>query len=77
MLYISELCEDCAVTNEIDYDIDDAWTSIHGSMTTDTWSRRVTYDFNSVLQLHHYDNFGTVIYICLETCLKGNSNTNK
>ena len=24
MLYISELCEDCAVANEIDYDIDDA-----------------------------------------------------
>ena len=30
MLYISELCEDCAVTNEIDYETDDAWTSIHG-----------------------------------------------
>ena len=30
MLYISELCEDCAVANEIDYEIDDAWTSIHG-----------------------------------------------
>ena len=26
MLYISELCEDCAVANEID----DAWTNIHG-----------------------------------------------
>ena len=26
MLYISELCEDCAVANEIDYEIDDAWT---------------------------------------------------
>ena len=25
MLYISELCEDCAVANEIDY----AWASIH------------------------------------------------
>ena len=30
MLYISELCDDCAVMNEIDYEIDDAWTSIHG-----------------------------------------------
>ena len=29
MLYISELCEDCAVANEIDYEIDDAWTCIH------------------------------------------------
>ena len=26
MLYISELCKDCAVANEID----DAWTNIHG-----------------------------------------------
>ena len=24
ILYISELCEDCAVANEIDYEIDDA-----------------------------------------------------
>ena len=30
MLYISELCEDCALANEIDYEIDDAWTNIHG-----------------------------------------------
>ena len=30
MLYISELCEDCAVANEIDYEIDDAWTNIPG-----------------------------------------------
>ena len=30
MLYISELCEDCAVANEIDYEIGDAWTNIHG-----------------------------------------------
>ena len=30
MLYISELCEDCAVANEINYEIDDAWTNIHG-----------------------------------------------
>ena len=30
MLYISELCEDCAVPNEIDYEIDNAWTNIHG-----------------------------------------------
>ena len=29
MLYISELCEDCAVANEIDYEIDNAWASIH------------------------------------------------
>ena len=26
----SELCEDCAIANEIDYEIDDAWTNIHG-----------------------------------------------
>ena len=30
MLYISELREDCAVANEIDYEIAVAWTSIHG-----------------------------------------------
>ena len=24
------LCEDCAVANEIDYEIDNAWTNIHG-----------------------------------------------
>ena len=30
MLYISELCKDCAVANEINYEIDDAWTNIHG-----------------------------------------------
>ena len=67
MLYISELCEDCTVANEIDY----AWTSIHdnghvyhitwvpppprvrepASMTTDTWSRRVTSDFYSALSI--------------------------
>ena len=29
MLYISELCEDCTVANEIEYEIDYAWTSIH------------------------------------------------
>ena len=29
MLYISELCEDCAVAKEIDYEIDYAWASIH------------------------------------------------
>ena len=31
MLYISELCEDSAVANEIDYEIDYAWTCIHGN----------------------------------------------
>ena len=30
MLYISELCEDCAVANEIDNEIDKAWTNIPG-----------------------------------------------
>ena len=29
MLYIWELCEDCTIANEIDYEIDYAWTSIH------------------------------------------------
>ena len=29
MLYISELCEDCTFANEIDYEIDYAWASIH------------------------------------------------
>ena len=29
MLYISELCEDCAVAIKIDYELDDAWTGIH------------------------------------------------
>ena len=41
MLYISELCEDCAVANEINYEIDYAWASIHdnGHMITacDVW----------------------------------------
>ena len=48
MLYISELCEDCTVANEIDYEIYYAWTE-PASMTTDTWSRRVTSDFYSAL----------------------------
>ena len=30
MLYISELCLDFAVANEIDYEIDDAWSRIYG-----------------------------------------------
>ena len=34
MLYISELCEDCAVANEIDYEIDYAWTCIHAWQRT-------------------------------------------
>ena len=29
MLYISVLCEDCAVANEIYYEIDYEWASIH------------------------------------------------
>ena len=29
MLYISELCEHCTVANDIDYEIDYAWASIH------------------------------------------------
>ena len=41
MLYISELCEDCNVANETDYEIDCAWTSIHdnGQVVTacDVW----------------------------------------
>ena len=36
MLYISELCEDCAVANEIDYKLT---MREPASMTTDTWSR--------------------------------------
>ena len=42
MLYISELCEDCAVANETDYEIDDAWTNIHG--IHDNGPRRMTSD---------------------------------
>ena len=30
MLKISELCEDCAIANEIDNEIDKAWTNIPG-----------------------------------------------
>ena len=45
-LYISELCEDCAVANEIDYEIDDAWTNIHGIHNN---GHEMTSDFNSVL----------------------------
>ena len=41
ILYISELCEDCTVANEIDYETDCAWTSIHdnGHVVTacDVW----------------------------------------
>ena len=45
MLYISELCEDCAVANEIDY----AWASIHdnGHVITacDVWlQQRIVSD---------------------------------
>ena len=29
VVYISELCEDCTVANEINYETDYAWTSIH------------------------------------------------
>ena len=47
MLYISELCEDCTVADEIDYEID--YMRGPASMTTDTWSRRVTSDFYSAL----------------------------
>ena len=50
MLYISELCEDCAVVNEIDYEIDDVWTSIHGIHDNGPRDHGVwTSDFNSVL----------------------------
>ena len=38
MLYISELCEDCAVANEIDY----AWTCIHDNGTRDNGAWRLT-----------------------------------
>ena len=55
MLYIAELCEDCAVANEIDYEIDDTWTNILGiQWQRTTWSQRVTSDFNSVLYFHLY-----------------------
>ena len=41
MLYISELCEDCGIANEIDYEIDYAWASIHDNghviMACDVW----------------------------------------
>ena len=48
MLYISELCEDCAVANEIDY----AWASIHdnGHVITacDVWlQQRISSNFTS------------------------------
>ena len=47
MLYISELCKDCAVANEIGYEIDYAWASIHdnGHVITacDVWlQQRIT-----------------------------------
>ena len=45
MLYILELCEDCAVANGIDYEIDYAWASIHGHVITacDVWlQQRIT-----------------------------------
>ena len=60
MLYISELCEDCAVANEIDYQIDYAWASIHdnGHVITacDVWlqqriclfSRQLLYSWLAV-----------------------------
>ena len=36
-----KLCKDCAIANEIDNEIDDAYfePTLLGSMTTDTWSR--------------------------------------
>ena len=47
MLYISELCEDCAIANEFDYEIDYAWASIHDNehviMACDVWlQQRIT-----------------------------------
>ena len=53
MLYIWELCEDCAVANEIDYEIDYAWASIHDnehvSTARDVWlqQRIVTWNYIS------------------------------
>ena len=78
MLYISELCKDCAVANEIDYEIDDAWTNIHGTHDNGPcdhpwqrtmWSRRVTSDFNSVLPWKGRVNLmpklqALLLYIC-------------
>ena len=53
MLYISELCEDCAVVNEIDYEIDDAWTNIHGIHDNGPRDHGVwPSDFNSVFNVH-------------------------
>ena len=52
MLYISDLCEDCAVANEIDYDIDDAWISIHDNGPRDHGVWRPT--LTGVLPYLHY-----------------------
>ena len=53
MLYMSELCEDCAVTNEIYYEIVDVWINIHGIHDNGPRDHGVwTSDFNSVL--HYY-----------------------
>ena len=63
MLYISELCEDCAVANEIDYEIDDAWTSIHGIHDNEYV---IMSDFNSVLleNWHPCQSEPAYEYIC-------------
>ena len=56
MLYISELCEDCAVANEIDY----AWASIHdnGHVITGVWRLTSTahsiYDSWNIVKLYNF-----------------------
>ena len=57
MLYISELSEDCAVANEIDYEIDYAWASIHdnGHVITacDVWlQQRIKHVIYTTSTLH-------------------------
>ena len=53
MLYISELCKDCTVANEIDYEIDYAWTSIHdnGHVVTGVW--RLTF-YSALVAVYSY-----------------------
>ena len=58
MLYISELCKDCAVANEIDYEIDYAWASIHdnGHVITacDVWlQQRIVAGTNVISPQSH------------------------
>ena len=82
ILYISELCEDCAVANEIDNEIDDAWASIndngHVITACDVWlQQRIAqiYILNSYRTYQHLLYLISHLFNHLFISLKHNENT--